>query len=354
MIIHTNTYCLQEILSPAKNIFLFDIETTGLSSKYHIIYMIGMTYIPKNQKEILIYQGMVEHEQEERQLLTWFLDTQKSLSIDEYSHFNGQRFDIPFIIQRLAYHQLDSFTPLPSFDLLQWLRPFKNIFSLKNIKQKSWEALLGIQREDKFSGGELIEHFHAYTKMPSKDIAHILFLHNYEDILGMIALFQFMPLEKLWLEYNFKIHSISYHPHNGIEIKLILSQPFPFDFHIHRNYVHLGIQKNSSFLTILLYPYQGRLFLFHKDYQNYYYLPAEDMAIHKSLGEYVDRAYRKKAKASNCYTPLVGDFIPAFDTGNNLFYSSFSSKEGFIPLEPEHLKRDITSTYLKGLLDSLL
>ena len=47
---------------------------------------------------------------------------------------------------------------------------------------------------------------------------------------------------------------------------------------------------------------QGQLKHFYPDYRDYYYLPFEDTAIHRSVGEYVDRSARKKATAKTCYT----------------------------------------------------
>ena len=49
---------------------------------------------------------------------------------------------------------------------------------------------------------------------------------------------------------------------------------------------------------------------FYKDYHNYYYLPKEDRAIHKSVGCYVERQYRRTAKASTCYVKKEGIFLP--------------------------------------------
>ena len=48
---------------------------------------------------------------------------------------------------------------------------------------------------------------------------------------------------------------------------------------------------------------------FYSDYKNYYYLPKEDMAIHKSVAAYVDHEYREKCKAYNCYVRKTGTFI---------------------------------------------
>ena len=36
----------------------------------------------------------------------------------------------------------------------------------------------------------------------------------------------------------------------------------------------------------------------------------EDCAIHKSVGQYVDRSARKKATAKTCYTRAAGLFVP--------------------------------------------
>ena len=41
-------------------------------------------------------------------------------------------------------------------DIFKELSPIKPLLCLENYKQKSIEAFLGIDREDKYSGGELI------------------------------------------------------------------------------------------------------------------------------------------------------------------------------------------------------
>ena len=48
--------------------------------------------------------------------------------------------------------------------------------------------------------------------------------------------------------------------------------------------------------------------------EDYYYLPAEDMAIHKSVATYVDKDFRKKATADNCYTKKDAIFVPQYET----------------------------------------
>lgn len=55
--------------------------------------------------------------------------------------------------------------------------------------------------------------------------------------------------------------------------------------------------------------FEGEMRHFYSDYKNYYYLPKEDMAIHKSVAAYVDHEYREKCKAYNCYVRKTGTFI---------------------------------------------
>ena len=56
--------------------------------------------------------------------------------------------------------------------------------------------------------------------------------------------------------------------------------------------------------------YMGELKYFYPNYKDYYYLPAEDCAIHKSVGTYVDKNFRTQAKAANCYSKKYGTFLP--------------------------------------------
>lgn len=53
---------------------------------------------------------------------------------------------------------------------------------------------------------------------------------------------------------------------------------------------------------------------YFEDYKNYYYLPQEDMAIHKSVAAYVAAENKEKATKSTCYIKKTDAFIPCFST----------------------------------------
>ncbi len=68
------------------------------------------------------------------------------------------------------------------------------------------------------------------------------------------------------------------------------------------------MEENRLCLTIELL--EGTLKHFYPNYKDYYYLIYEDTAVHKSIGEYVDKTARIKATAKNCYTKKHGLFLP--------------------------------------------
>ena len=58
--------------------------------------------------------------------------------------------------------------------------------------------------------------------------------------------------------------------------------------------------------------YTGELKYYYSNYKDYYYLPTEDTAIHKSVAFYVDKNFRTQAKAANCYSKKTGRFLPQY------------------------------------------
>jgi hypothetical protein len=73
------------------------------------------------------------------------------------------------------------------------------------------------------------------------------------------------------------------------------------------------IMKDAS-TTIRIPVFSGELRYFYDNYKEYYYLPKEDMAVHKSVASFVDKSFRQSAKAANCYTRKSGDFLPQYTT----------------------------------------
>ena len=108
----------------------------------------------------------------------------------------------------------------------------------------------------------------------------------------------------------------------------------------------LTFQKQTALLKLPLY--HGTLKFFFPDYKNYYYLPVEDTAIHKSVAAFVDSSYRKKATASTCYTKKEGTFLPDLSAIKKqekepaksiypVFFHQYKDKPAFFELTEELL-----------------
>lgn len=144
-----------------KPIFI-DIETTGLSPERARVYLVGCLH-PLDDSRFQFLQWLSESPLEERKLLT-----EVSAYIQDFSplvHFNGDRFDLPFLQQRADELGIPAaFTGRDSFDIYLRAKKCRTLCALPNCKQKTIEAFLGIHREDQYDGGRLIPVYHEYVK----------------------------------------------------------------------------------------------------------------------------------------------------------------------------------------------
>ena len=75
--------------------------------------------------------------------------------------------------------------------------------------------------------------------------------------------------------------------------------------------IQLEDQIDTGWLISEAGTFEGTLKHYYPDYKNYYYLPAEDYAVYKSIGEAVDPEARRKATKETAYTKKAGTFVPA-------------------------------------------
>ena len=286
-----------------EDVLFFDIETTGLSARSAGLYLIGMlTYTDKNWTLLQFFCEDVADEPAVLQAFFDLLRTKKTLI-----SYNGDGFDIPFLRHMVEQYGLPySFDTVESFDLFKKFRPLKRLLNLPDLKLKSCERFLGIDREDRFTGGELIEVYFEWQKTKAPALLDTLLLHNAEDIANLPNL---LPL----LRYRALPHSdfqLRAHERDERTIHLhylsTLALPRPMD--LREDFWALHAEGSAIELYVQLF--EGERKLFFADFEHYYYLPAEDQVIHQSLAEFVDRSARKKACARNCYQRVSGCFLP--------------------------------------------
>lgn len=351
MEIINNSYQLDHVsYSTAKyfdeNTLFFDIECTGLSPRKSFIYLIG--YATRCENKITITQLLANNESEEIEILEEF---EKVIArYDKLLGFNSTRFDESFIIERCRkYHIYTKIKSKNHTDMYLQSTKAKCMLDLPNYKQKSIEEFLGLHRDDKYNGGELIPIYQHYSITGDLDSKELILLHNFEDVKGMIYITDILCYPDL---LNSEIRYINHEIEEGkIRIELETDIELPKTINKQRDYGLYIIKNNRIYVTLNLY--QGQLFTYLPDYKNYYYLIDEDSIIPKSLGESMDKSCRRPATRRDCKVSLEGTFLnipERLDIGSSLrtFRSSYESKDRFLNISD--IRDDILVKITKYML----
>ncbi|MCD7767170.1 MAG: ribonuclease H-like domain-containing protein [Lachnospiraceae bacterium] len=289
----------------------FDIETTGLSAETSFIFLIGC--IGYEDGLWKLHQFFIRVVQEEKALLSAFFElTQKYRAL---IHFNGNTFDLPFIRKRAAVYELEVLTDsLVSIDLYRHYSPLRRILNLPHMNQSFLEKYVGWERTDQMSGKEVVSLFWKYTVSKSKEEEHLLLLHNHDDLLGMLHVPAMEAYDSL-LSGKIRPTVTAAESENGnvlllrFETELPLPAPFERSDTISDSCsARLSAENNIGQLCVPFY--RGTLRCFFPDYRNYYYLPLEKQAIHKSVAIYVAKEYRVPASPETCFIEKKGRFLP--------------------------------------------
>ncbi len=391
-------------LDPDKVIY-FDIETTGFRASTSQLYMIGWAVRGSasssgDKCSWEVTQLLAENASEELPMLKLFCEILRRYSF--IVEFNGDRFDLPYLREKCAiYKMADPFEGMQTVDLYQVLRPCRSLLGMSKLNQKSVEEFLHITREDPYNGGELIDVYRSVRNNSSTDIdasIRSLYLHNYEDVLGMLAM---TPV----LAYNLAVQSSSpvsarLIDQDGNEIPAFrddgtsavtqserpetemldaeaagltgsvssgtssenktgscfleasypVGVPVPEDVSTDLGTYRFAIHGDTAVVTIEL----GRKLMYHffPNYKDYYYLPEEDTAMHKSVACFVDADHRKKATAKTCYVKKEGLFLPQVDDSHQpVFCSCYKDRRLWFEFSRELFEdQDLFSEYVHSLI----
>ncbi len=343
-----------ERIAPLDKILFFDIETTGFTAKRSSIYLIGCAFY--DGTSFRLTQWFAEKYKEEIDVINAFFEFAKNYS--HIVHFNGNNFDIPFILQKCADYDLQyTFQNLEGIDLYKRIAPYKYFLKVPNCKQKSIEAFLGISRKDTYNGGNLINVYHNYVKAPGQEAFDLLLLHNADDIRGLIRIFPVLAYYDMFngsLKAK-KVQANTYTDYFGarrqellLRVSLPTSLPVPVRFHVNSCYFN-GEGKYGTFRVPI---YQEEMKYFYAGYKDYYYFPEEDMAVHKSVASYANKEDRKPATPETCYTRKYSSYLPEWDLLIQPFFKrDYQSKELFFELTDDiKTSRETFSCYAEHIL----
>lgn len=307
-----DTALFQPLDYTKEEIVYFDIETTGFSPATSSVYLIGVVY--HNGTQYMMRQWFADKKESEKEIIASFIEFIKNYSA--LINYNGTVFDIPFIIKKCELYDIPcDFSGIVNIDIYKIINPVKNLFKLDNLKQKTIEQFMGIDRDDRYSGGDLINVYLEYLATEDSSLMRLLLLHNHDDILGMIRILPVINYTCL-LNRQYDVVSVSLEdtttisgaPKKEIIIELALDSFLPKRISVAGEFCYITAAAHTAKLCITAYT--GELKYFYSNYKDYYYLPEEDESIHKSIAFYVDKNFRTRAKAANCYSKRTGVFLP--------------------------------------------
>ena len=329
---------------------LFDIETTGLNPKSSRLYLLGVLLFHDNNIELIQY--FAESILDEEEILEHFFQLCKTKKV--LVSFNGEGFDNRFIESMAkSYGKLPLHLYLKQLDLFKLIRKRKKFYGLESCSLKSCERFLGIYREDRCSGGELISVYQDYLQDKDSEKKNFLLLHNREDIQNLPALFSFLAYENIFqgnVQFQ-RVELLVSDEFKKLCLKFSLPSSVPVPLTLTPKNFLLEIKETSLCLTVPLY--QGELCYFFKDYKDYEFIPSEDRVVHKSLAAIYPKEMREKAKASTAYQKMKTSFLPIFQEKEKVFKKTYQDKQCFIPFKENTFENINPVEYLLDFLSVL-
>lgn len=183
---HTTVLGAAGLLSPEDLIFL-DIETMGLFSRPIILFGIGII----EQGQLVVRQYLLRDIAEEEAAL---IATAEHVSGERKAlvTFNGKSFDLPYIIDRLAYYGLRYPGEIPHFDVLHFSRRrWKHQLSSLRLSNLERE-ILGIPRTDDIPGQMVPEFYETYLRSGNPGPLVPIVEHNRQDVISLALLFFYL------------------------------------------------------------------------------------------------------------------------------------------------------------------
>lgn len=344
-----NVHLIARHYHPADVLF-FDIETTGFSPRSSSLYLIGVMYYEHDSWKLR--QWLAETKSDEPLLLCSFV--QFAANYVYLIHFNGERFDLPYVKAKCETHN-QAFLPaqLNSIDIYLKVKPLKKYLKLAHLNQRSLEEYLETDRTDTASGGDLIPICREFQKTHDPQLCEQLLWHNSDDLKGLPGLFPLLSyLDLINGRFTISHVEVSEESENAFSLLITASLPanLPKPVSCRLDFGYMTARDKTCKIQIL--GFKGTLKYFFRDYKNYYYLPAEDTAMHKSVASFIEKSYRVPAKAATCFQKKSGCFLPqAAEDYTPAFKEEYSDSVTYFECTREFLNdKENLLTYIQRLI----
>lgn len=306
------------------NYAYLDIETTGRFWRNSRIVYMGIAYM--NQYVWQFKEWNVANEEKEPEALQALMDSLECFS--QIRTYNGTGFDLPYLHNKCkAYGVVYTLNKKEHIDYRYAFASLKDPLKLLSMKQKDLELFLNYHRTDRIYGGDL----HSLPILED--------LYSYMQLFNGSFTLDEIKLENQVLYFSLKNTSV-----------------LPQVFSIKKEQYYIKGEQTHTIIAVMLL--QTTLKCFFKNTKDYYYLPEEDQAIHKSVSQYVDKNRRVRANAQNCYQRKSGMFYPVFHDSKDMPYickEDFSNELNYLPWQDSYLQdnkwiNDYVSLILKSLI----
>ncbi|MHB9131655.1 MAG: ribonuclease H-like domain-containing protein [Armatimonadota bacterium] len=171
-----------------EDVLFFDLETTGLGQMP--LFLIGaMTW---EQGELVIRQFLAREYREEAAVIQLFLEMAAEKRF--FITFNGRSFDLPYVHQRAAEHNIPSVLHAHHFDLLHESRRIWRK-QLPDCKLQTLEQHICGQppRDGDIPGSEIPAAYHAFVLSGNAHQLAQIMRHNQLDLVTMAELLTRLP-----------------------------------------------------------------------------------------------------------------------------------------------------------------
>ena len=310
----TINYPPERLAEPSGILFL-DIETTGLSPSKAEVFLIGTAALREDR--LYVRQFFAEDLSEEKDILEAFARYVRDF--DTIITFNGNKFDIPFLEKRSFIYGIDpAFSEKAGIDIYKRIQPYKKLLGVPDMKQKTLERFIGLLRQDKKSGREMISLYGNYISSRNQVCQDLLLRHNQDDLTG---LFDLLPLLSYPDVFNGEIKAErvvknNYRDYEGqlkTEIIIEFTYPVPVPTPVSCGFSDCYLMLGGSRGKIRVAVFTGILRYFYPDNKTFYYIPLEDRSM-RSRGGNADRNRREQQRPENCFVRVRSQFLPQWET----------------------------------------
>lgn len=313
------------------NLLLLNIETTGLYARSSYLYMAGFAWPEKGHYKACTLLAQSRREEpdilEEIRRITALRPAIRT--------FGGRTFSYQYLNERYAneHEGILIAENQTGGDLQRKIAPLQEILGLTHIKKTAVEEKAGFRRSGVRTGGELIDIYQSFERTQDEETGKVLLLHSREDLYSLAVLMRLEMFSDFFAGNTGQVVITD----EKTRMHAVFSMPAAFLWPVQINTPFIRGELSGTEAHLFMPVKEGRLYYFLQGpCRDYYYLPEEDRAVHKSVAVFVDRKYRRRATPDTLYVPKDGRFVqvpPALSSKYGIFRRERKDPAVYLPVD---------------------